>query len=115
MPQVEAGKAAVPKTEIGSHHLSLRSGMADAALALTNPGDRETSSRAANGQVVASRRSLGCRATSEVCVREQEWLYILRFVTNPTHHVYVVGRIYVTHKSMKLTVTIGRPACDVAR
>jgi len=23
--------------------------------------------------------------------------------------------MYVTHKAMKLTVTLGRPACDVAR
>ena len=115
MPQIEPEEPAMPKTEVGSHHLSLRSGMADAALACADYGDRKTPSRTANGQVIARRRTLGGSASSGVRISEKKRLHILRFVTDPTYHVDMVGRMYVTHKAMKLTVTFGRPACDVAR
>ena len=55
VPQVKVGQATVPKAEVCSHHFSLRSGMADAALSLAHSGDRKACTRATNGQVVTCR------------------------------------------------------------
>jgi hypothetical protein len=36
-------------------------------------------------------------------------------VTNPSHQTDVEGGMYVTHKPIKLAVTLGRPTRDLAR
>ena len=43
------------------------------------------------------------------------WLQRVVLVTDPSNHSEMLGGVYVTHKSMKLAVTLGRPLGDKSR
>ena len=54
-----------------------------------------------------------CRRTPcKVGVSEEVWLQRAQVVTDPSNHTEMFGRVDVTHKTMKLAVTFGRPFGD---
>ena len=57
-----------------------------------------------------------CRRTPcKVGVSEEVWLQRAQVVTDPSNHTEMFGRVDVTHKTMKLAVTFGRPFGDESR
>eukprot|EP00972_Heterocapsa_arctica_P097422 14371801-Heterocapsa_arctica.AAC.1 len=59
--------------------------------------------------MVPGGRTLSVDATGKAGISKKMRLHCCQFVTNPTHHPNMFGRVYVTHKAMKLAVTLGRP------
>ena len=89
--------------------------MRNAALALTHPSDRETSVGTSDNHVVTRGRFLGSNTTREVSIRIQVRTQRVQTVTNPTNHAEMFGGVHVTHKSVKLAVTFGRPSRNKSR
>ena len=87
--------------------------MRNATLTLTNTRDREASTPPADDEVIAGGRSLSRSATGEVCICEKVWLNRIHVVTHPTNHAEMLGRVNVTHKTMKFAVTLGRPSANI--
>ena len=103
------------KREVSRDNLSFRSGVRYAGLSLANSRYRETRVWSPNGEVI-SRSALLRRCTSgKVGIGEEMWLKHVEFITDPSNHPKMLGRVDVTHKSMKLAVTLGRPFGDKSR
>ena len=68
-----------------------------------------------NREVVSRSALLGRRTTSKVGIGEEVWLQRVEFITDPPNHTEMLGGVDVTHKSMKLAVTLGRPLGDKSR
>ena len=84
-------------------------------LPLTDSRYRKTRVWSPNGEVVSRSALLGCRTTSKVGIGEEMWLQRVELITDPSNHTEMLGRVDVTHKSMKLAVTLGRPLGDKSR
>ena len=61
----------------------------------------------------ARRGAFGVIATSEICVREQIGLSIIDVLAYPSDLPAVQSRMDVAHKTVKLTITIRVPLCNV--
>jgi hypothetical protein len=59
--------------------------------------------------------SLRRNTTSEVGISIQMWLCAAQIITNPANHTMAFGCLYVTDKSMQLSVTFGRPSRNISR
>tara|TARA_B110000305_G_C19262394_1_gene550193 strand:- start:277 stop:759 length:483 start_codon:yes stop_codon:yes gene_type:complete len=115
VPQGETWEATMSKREVSRDNLSFRSGVRYAGLSLANSRYRETRVWSPNGEVI-SRSALLRRCTSgKVGIGEEMWLKHVEFITDPPNHPKMLGRVDVTHKSMKLAVTLGRPLGDKSR
>ena len=68
-----------------------------------------------SGEVVSRSTLLRRRTTSKVGIGEEMWLQRVELVTDPSNHTEMLGGVDVTHKSMKLAVTPGRPLGDTSR
>ena len=55
------------------------------------------------------------RASGKIGISEEMWLQRAKFATDPSHHTEMFGGVDVTHKSMKLALTLGRPLGDKIR
>ena len=85
-------------------------------MSLANSRYRETRVWPPNGEVVSRSALLRCCTTGKVGIGEEVWLKRVEFITDPSDHPKMLGRMDVTHKSMKLAVTLGHPLGDkVAR
>ena len=65
--------------------------------------------------MISGSTSLSCRTPRKVGVSEEVWLQRAQVVTDPSNHTEMFGRVDVTHKTMKLAVTFGRPFGDESR
>ena len=89
--------------------------MKHAGLPLTDSRYRKTRVWSPSGEVVSRSALLRCRTTSKVGIGEEVWLQRVELITDSSNHTEMLGGVEVTHKSMKLAVTFGRPLGDKSR
>ena len=65
--------------------------------------------------MISGSAPLSCRTPGKVGVSEEVWLQRAQVVTDPSNHTEMLRRVNVTHKTMKLAVTFGRPFGDKSR
>ena len=105
----------MPQKQVSGHKLGLWGRVRDTGLPFADSRYREASIRSPNGEVVTGGASL-CRCTSgEIGISKEVWLQRAQFVTDPSNHSEMLRRVNITHKSMKLAVTLGRPFGDKSR
>ena len=105
----------MPQRQVSGHKLGLRGRVRDAGLPFANSRYREASIRSPNGEVVTGGASLSRCTSGEIGISKEVWLQRAQFVTDPSNHSEMLRRVNITHKSMKLAVTLGRPFGDKSR
>ena len=105
----------MPQRQVSGHKLGFWGRVRDAGLPFANSRYREASIRSPNGEVVIGGASLSRCTSGEIGISKEVWLQRAQFVTDPSNHSEMLRRVNVTHKSMKLAVTLGRPFGDKSR
>ena len=84
-------------------------------MPFTHSRDRETRTRSPNGKMISGSTSLSRCTSGKIGISKEMWLQRAQLITDPSNHTEMFGRVDVTHKSMKLAVTFGRPLGDKSR
>ena len=115
VPEPHKGKTAQTQSSITSHHFSFGCRMRNTPLPFAHSRNGKTRVHPTNRKMVPSRRTKRGGASGKVRICVQMGAQRAQVVTNPANHAEMLGRVYITHKAMKLAVTFGAPTRDETR